>query len=70
MKLFFIKQQAVEDAVKEMSTDLLVVVLSTMRHHQLVSVSPGGILYFNVSRMYSATVDLECDGQKNLQVQL
>ncbi|XP_056454193.1 uncharacterized protein LOC130388732 [Gadus chalcogrammus] len=63
VKLFYIQEQAVEDAVKEMPADLPAVP-STMRLHQVVTLSPGKILYRDVSCMCSATGNLECDCQK------
>ncbi|CAL8363301.1 unnamed protein product [Boreogadus saida] len=63
VKLFYIQEQAVEDAVKEMSADLPDVP-STMSLHQGVTLSPGKILYCDISSMCSATGNLECDCQK------
>ncbi|KAI3375809.1 hypothetical protein L3Q82_004091 [Scortum barcoo] len=63
VKLFYIQEQAVEDAVKEMPADLPAVP-STMRLHQVVTLSPGKILYRDVSCMCSATGNLECDCHK------
>ncbi|CAL8255045.1 unnamed protein product [Gadus morhua 'NCC'] len=57
------EEQAVEDAVKEMPADLPAVP-STMRLHQVVTLSPGKILYRDVSCMCSVTGNLECDCQK------
>ena len=52
-----------EDAVKEMPTDLPAIP-SAMRLHQMVTLSPGEILYRDVSCMCSATGNLECNCQK------
>lgn len=63
VKLFYIEEQTVEEAVKEMPADLPAIP-STMRLHQVVTLSPGKIFYRDVSCMCSATGNLECDCQK------
>ncbi|KAK0151073.1 hypothetical protein N1851_007764 [Merluccius polli] len=63
VSLFYIQEQAVEDAVSTMPTNLPSIP-STMMIHQVLTLSPGKILYWDISCLCSATGNLQCECQE------
>lgn len=72
VKLFYIQEQDIEDAVKEMPTDLPSGTIyneaspgfTSLLHCQVITLSPGKMLYHDISCMCSANGNLECSCQK------
>lgn len=59
VSLFYIEEQAVEDAVSAMPANLPSIP-ATMMIHQVLTLSPGEILYRDISCLCSATGNLQC----------
>ncbi|KAK1885566.1 putative polyketide synthase 1 [Dissostichus eleginoides] len=58
VKLFYIPEQAVEDAIKQMPSDIPAVP-TTMRIHQVVTLSPGKILYRDMTQLKTTNITPE-----------
>ncbi len=59
VKLFYISEENIDEAVKSMPNNLPVVP-STMRIHQVVTLTPGQIFYRDVSCLCSARQTMKC----------
>ncbi len=59
VKLFYISEENIDEAVKSMPNNLPVV-LSTMCIHQVVTLTPGQIIYRDVSCLCSARQTMKC----------
>lgn len=59
VKLFYISEENIDEAIKNMPNNLPVVP-STMRIHQVVTLTPGQIIYRDVSCLCSTRQTMEC----------
>lgn len=62
IQLFYIDEEAVDQAVQKMPKQLPVVP-STMRLHQMITLTPGKVIYRDISCLCSTKQILECTSQ-------